>query len=218
MYAPDFHGGNLPYAMIYVNKRLGSGSLSDLKPDTAIELPYRTVTFHGSTSQAIVISAPQNGCLRVLDPVYANAQTYNRFPSLTPLIPLSDPSRIITTALPLTLTNSPFPNEPSHTWCYFYEQAELARQIGDWNKVADLGRKASQQGFVPQDDFEWLPFIEADALTGDLKSAEQITRQAWKDEAKLHQGLCILWKRVQAEGPKEAQGASSNLLTELGCR
>jgi hypothetical protein len=217
MYAPNFQGGDLPYAMIYVNKRLGSGSLSDLKADTAIELPFRTATFHGSTSQAIMIYAPQNGCLRVLDPVYANAQTYNRFPSLTPLIPLSDPSRIITHAPPLILTNPPFPDEPTHTWCYFYEQAELARQIGDWNKVADLGREASQQGFFPQDDFEWLPFIEADALTGDLKSAEQITRQAWKDEAKLHQGLCILWKRVQVEGPKEAQGASSNLLTELGC-
>jgi hypothetical protein len=226
MYAPDFHGGDLPYAMIYVNKRLGSGSLSDLKPDTIIELPYRTVTFHGSTSQAIVIYAPQNGCLRVLDPVYANAQTYNRFPSLTPLIPLSDPSRIITNVPLLNLPNPPFPNEPSHTWCYFYEQAELARQIGDWNKVADLGREALQQGFVPQDDFEWLPFIEADALTGDLKSAEQITHQAWKDEAKLHPGLCILWERVQAEGaalsvskgPKEAQGTASNLLTELECR
>ena len=218
MYAPDFHGGDLPYAMIYVNKRLGSTSLSDIKPDTAIALPYRTVTFHGSTSQAIVIYAPQNGCLRVLDPVYANAQTYNRFPSIAPLIPLSDPSRIITDAPPLTLTNPPFPNEPSHTWCYFYEHAELARQSGDWNKVSDLGRQAAQQGFVPQDDFEWLPFIEADARTGDLKSAEQITRQAWKDDTKLHQGLCILWERVQAECPKEAQSAASNLLTELGCR
>ena len=57
MYAPDFHGGDLPYAMIYVNKRLGSTSLSDIKPDTVIALPYRTVTFHGSTSQAIVIYA-----------------------------------------------------------------------------------------------------------------------------------------------------------------
>ncbi len=217
MYASNFHGGDLPYAMIYVNKRLGSGSLSEIKPDTAIELPYRTVTFHGSTSQAIVIYAPQNGCLRVLDPVYANVQTYNRFPSLAPLIPLSDPSRIITDAPAPILSYPPFPKEPAHTWCYFYEQAELARQSGDWNKVADLGREASQRGFTPGDDFEWLPFIEADALTGDLKSAEQITRQAWKDEAKLHQGLCILWKRVQAEGRKEAQGASSNLLTELGC-
>ena len=218
MYAPDFHGGDLPYAMIYVNKRLGSTSLSDIKPDTVIALPYRTVTFHGSTSQAIVIYAPQNGCLRVLDPVYANAQTYNRFTSIAPLIPLSDPSRIITDAPPLTLTNPPFPSEPSHTWCYFYEQAELARQSGDWNKVSDVGRQAAQQGFVPQDDFEWLPFIEADARTGDLKSAEQITRQAWKDDTKLHQGLCILWKRVQAEDPEEAQSAASNLLTELGCR
>lgn len=218
MYAPDFHGIDLPYAMIYVNKRLGGMSLSDLKPDTAIDLPYRTVTFHGSTSQVIVIYAPQNGCLRVLDSVYANAQTYNKFPSITPLIPLSDPSRIITGASPPTLTNPPFPNEPPHTWCYFYEQAELARQIGDWNKVVELGRQAAQQGNIPQDEFEWLPFIEAYARTGDLNTAQQVTSQVWKDNTKLHEGLCVLWERVQAEGPKEAQSTASNLLTELGCR
>jgi len=218
MYAPDFHGGDLPYAMIYVNKRLGGSSISDLKPDTAIELPYRTVTFHGSTSQAIVIYAPENGCLRVLDSVYANAQIYNKFPSIMPLIPLSDPSRIITNASPPNLPNPPFPNEPSHTWCYFYEQAELARQVGDWNKVAGLGRAAAQQGFVPQDDFEWLPFIEADARTGDLKSAEQITRQAWTHDGKLHAGLCILWERVQVEGSNEVQAIALKLIAALGCQ
>ncbi len=219
MYAPNFHGGDLPYAMIYVDKRLGGASLADLKPGTVIQLPYRTVTFHGSTSQAIVIYAPQNGCLRVLDPIYANAQTYNKIsPTIAALAPLSDPSRIITDATPPTLTNPPFPYEPSHDWCYFYEQAELARQSNNWNKVAELGQQAKQEGFAPQDDFEWLPFIEADAHTGDLKSAEQITRQAWQDNGKLHQGLCILWKRVQAQGPKEAQSTASNLLTELGCQ
>ena len=102
--------------------------------------------------------------------------------------------------------------------CYFYEQAELARQGGDWNKVAELGRAAAAQGFVPQDDFEWLPFIEADARTGDLKSAEQITRQVWKDESRLHSSLCMLWERVQAASPKAAQGTLSGLLNELGCK
>ena len=218
MYAPGFHGGDLPYAMFYSYRSLDGTSLSNLKPNTEINLQYRTVTFHGSTSQAIVIYAPQNGCLRVLDSVYANAQTYNKFPSLTPLIPLSDPSRIITNSLPPTLTNPPFPSEPSHSWCYFYERAELARQVGDWNQVAELGREATQLHFVPQDDFEWLPFIEAYARTGDLKSAEQITRQAWKDNGKLHQGLCLLLQRIQTEGPNEAQESASNLLTEVGCR
>jgi hypothetical protein len=218
MYAPDFQGGNLPYALIYVNKRLGSTSLSDLKPNTPIRLSYRVVAFQGSTSQAVAIYAPQNGCLRVFDPVYANAKTYNRFPSLTPLIPLSDPSRIITNASPPELPNPPFPNEPSHTWCYYYEQAELARQTGDWNKVVELGKEAAQKRFGPQDDFEWLPFIEADARAGDLKSAELISHQVWKDDAKLRPGLCTLWGRVQAEGPKEAQSTASNLLLEFGCR
>jgi hypothetical protein len=219
MYAPDFRGGDLPYAMIYVNKRLGGSSLSELKPNTAIELPYRTVTFHGSTSQVIVIHAPQNGCLRVLDPVYTSVQTYDKIsPTLAALIPLSDPSRIIAGGSPPNLSNPPFPDEPPHAWCYFYEQAELARQGGDWNKVSELGHEAAAQGFVPQDDFEWLPFIEADARTGDLKSAEQVTRQVWKDEARLHPSLCMLWQRVQAGSPKAVQGALSGLLNELGCK
>jgi len=219
MYAPDFYGGDLPYAMIYVNKRLGGSSLSDLKPDTPIELPYRTVTFHGSTSQVIVIHAPQNGCLRVLDPLYTSVQTYGKIsPTLAALIPLSDPSRIINSVSPPNLSNPPFPDEPPQTWCYFYEQAELARQSGAWDKVVDLGREAAGQGFVPQDDYEWLPFIEADARTGDLKSAELVTRQAWKDDPKLHPGLCALWERVQAESPKSAQDSLNGLLNELGCK
>jgi hypothetical protein len=219
MYAPNFHGGDLPYAMIYVNKRLGGASLSDIKPNTPIQMLDRTVTFHGSTSQVIVIYAPQNGCLRVLDPVYANAQIYSKISStLAALIPLSDPTRIIANAQPPTLTNPPFPDEPSHTWCYFYEQAELARQNGDWNKVADIGHEASQQGFAPQDEIEWLPFIEGYARTGDLKSAEQFTRQVWNDNKTLHQGLCMLWERVQAQGQKEAQSRASSLLIELGCK
>ncbi len=218
MYAPDFQRSDLPYAMLYSIERLGGATLPALQPGTAIQLPYRTVTFHGSTSQAIVIYFPPGGCLRVLDPAFNDAETYARFPnSLSALVPLSDPARIIADAPALKMPVPPFNNEPPHTWCYFYEKAELARQSADWKQVAALGHEASKQGYSSSDVFELLPFIEAYARTGDLKSAEQITRQAWNNEPKIHPGLCALWKRVQATGPSEAQGSASNLLNELGC-
>ncbi len=218
MYAPDFQRSDLPYAMLYSIERLGGVTLPNLKPGTAITLPDRTVTFHGSTSQAIVIYFPQSGCLRVLDPAFNDAETYSRFPnSLSAPVPLSDPSRIIADTPSLKLPSPPFNIEPPHKWCYFYEKAELARQTADWKQVAELGREASKQGFSSNDVLESLPFIEAYARTGDLKSAEQITRQAWTVEPKIHPGLCALWKRVQATGPNEARDFASNLLNGLDC-
>ncbi|MBI1792951.1 MAG: hypothetical protein HYR70_02000 [Chloroflexi bacterium] len=218
MYAPGFQKSDLPYAMLYSVERLGGATLPDLKADTAIQLPYRTVTFRGNTSQAIFIYFPKNGCLRVLDPAFDDAETYSTFPDeVSASIPISNPSQIITEAPPLKLSNPPFSKEPLRTWCYFYEQAELARQAGNWKQAADLGREAAKQNLVASDAFENLPFIEAYARTGDLKSAQQITDQAWKDEPKIHRGLCALWKRVQADGPDEARSFSSGLLNALGC-
>lgn len=226
MYAAQIRPPDLPYALIYSEKRLGGSVLPDLKPGTAIQLPYRTATFHGDTSQVIAIYVPKNGCLRVFDPAFDDAETYAKFPeSLIASIPLSDPSRIITDAPPPSLPSPPFIKEPPHTWCYYYEKAELARQTRDWNRVAELGREASAQDFTPQDAFEWLPFIEAYARSGDLNLAGEITRRAWDEDAKVHRGLCALWKRVQADGADEAQSAAlsaskgfaSDLLTKLGC-
>jgi hypothetical protein len=135
-------------------------------------------------------------------------------------IPLSDTSRIITTgkdtpAMPKDL----FGKEPLHTWCYFYEKAELARQAGDWLQVAKLGDKAIGQGYAPSDPYEWLPFIEAYALTDELNKAEKYTKQAFIADMKPGTGLCQLWKRVQVQIPAriEIKSISTKMIKELQC-
>ncbi len=147
IYAAAGQPPNLPYALIYSEKRLGGSVLPDLKPDTAHHTALTaTVTFKGSTSQAVVIYVPPNGCLRVLDPAFEDAETYSKFPkSLTAPIAISDPSRIVTSAPSPTLPDPPFIKEPAHTWCYFYEKAELARQTGDWKKIVELGSEAGKR-------------------------------------------------------------------------
>ncbi len=64
--------------------------------------------------------------------------------------------------------------EPAHNWCYIYQKATLARQIGDWNAVALFDRQASQNAFVPQDAVEWLPFVQAAAMLGDAERVQEI--------------------------------------------
>lgn len=61
-----------------------------------------------------------------------------------------------------------FGPEPAHEWCYYYEKADLARQRGDWEAVMAIGNEALDKGFFPQDDIEWMPFLQAYAVAGDV--------------------------------------------------
>jgi hypothetical protein len=218
IYSPQPHPTALPYALVYSEKRLGGPALPNLDAGTAMQLPFRTVNFMGSTSQAIVIYVPALGCLRVFDPALGDTEIYSRFPeSLTAAIPLSDPGRILTGSDSVPPPNPPFASEPTHTWCYFYEKAELARQVKDWAGVARFGAEAARQDFGPKDAFEWLPFIEADAHLGNLAAARQITRQASSQEPKLQRGLCVLWRRIAAQATTDTQALSGEIIGELGC-
>lgn len=198
MYAPNLQREDgLPYAMLYTEKRVGGGILPLLEPDQPIEINYRTVTFNGNTSQAIVIFMPQNGCLRVLDPSLGDAETYEKEPHhLIDAIPLSNPSLILTdreNAIP------PFFPEPEHDWCYYYTKAELARQTKDWAGIITYEKEAGRKGYSPENPFEWLPFIEANAMRGDMDRAKKLSNDAFASERRIRKGLCNVWERVQAQ-------------------
>ena len=220
IYAPDFTPPELPYALLYTEKRLGGVILPELKPDAPVTVVYRTVTFHGSTSQAVVIYVPATGCLKVMDPIYSNSETFSKLSGyLNGAIFLSDPSRIRTDAPAPVLPAALFGKEPLHTWCYYYEKIELARQVNDWNAAAALGLEAFDKGYRPEDPYEWLPLIEGYARSGDLQGAAERSRQALGENPELRKGLCQLWGRVKAsaEGQAEAEAWAASLLTNFAC-
>ncbi|MFZ5911968.1 MAG: hypothetical protein ACOYYU_18325 [Chloroflexota bacterium] len=220
MYAPDYAGGDLPYALLYTRTRLGGASLPALEVGAPVILDFRTVKFSGSTAQAVTVFVPPNACLRVLDSLYAGGETYERQPRyLRDAIPLSDPSLILAEAAPPGMPPALFGKEPPHTWCYYYEKAELARQAGDWKTVAALGDQARAQGLVPGDALEWLPFIEAYALTGDLDSAREISLLAYQDDSRPRKGLCYAWERIRAgnQGQAGIEDLASEMLATFQC-
>ncbi|MGE5378782.1 MAG: hypothetical protein ACM3XO_27320, partial [Bacteroidota bacterium] len=173
IYAPDYTRSAVPYGLIYTETRLG-GSLPSLEPGQKINVYLRTAGFNGSTSRAIVIYKPRNGCLRVLGSKWNDEITYEgKSRILKRAIRLSDPALIKvdsqnTPALPFLL-------EPKHEWCYYYAKAELARQKGDWQTVNHLLQTATSLGYHPDDPLEWLVFIEAQARTGNMASAQSIS-------------------------------------------
>jgi hypothetical protein len=218
MYAPYFSRSDLPYLLLYTEKRLGGSTLPSLQPNIKVSFPYRTVTFHGNTSQAIVIYMPQNGCLRVLDPARGDTEIYSKESHyLVDSISLSNLSRIITE------TESPakpeFIPEPKHDWCYYYTKAELAFQTGDLNKVLALADEATSIGYAPEDPNEWLLFIEAYALTKDFKTAENLSKLILADanDARANRGLCVIWKRIQANGHTGSEKKVQEMLSQFNC-
>lgn len=217
MYTSKYTQYNLPYGIVFLKIRLGS-SLPVLTPNTPINIGMRGASFDGSTSQALVLYMPNNGCLRVLDPTLGDQYTYaNLSHDLVSAIPLSDPSQIMVDSN--HTMGIPFLAEPEHQWCYYYAKAELARQKKDWKEVIRLMEEAKASGYKPADPFEWLPYIEAQAQIGDVNAAEKMSTELLKQEKKLRPGLCQVWKRVQAQVHvgSAAESQVHNILFQFAC-
>lgn len=216
IYAPGYIRSNLPYILLNTEKRVGGGTLPSLEPNTDIFYPYRTVDFKSTTSNVVVIYMSRNGCLHVLDPARGDRETYAKYQD-APIdaIPLSDPSRIKvnepTPALPV------FIPEPEHGWCYYYTKAGLALQKNDYDLVKQLGAEAMAKGYHPQDQNEWLVFIEGYAMTGDLETAKNLSKDALDADSRVRRGVCTIWKRLKAEDPDGIGNDIDAVYIHLNC-
>jgi hypothetical protein len=132
-------------------------------------------------------------------------------------IPLSNPDLIDVRSA--ETPQIPFMPEPERTWCYYFAKAELARQQEDWQKAVALYEQAVALGYEPSDPMEWLVFIEAHAMIGDFTAAQQLSETAMAEDARVRQGVCQVWKRVQDSGPaqSEIQTTAAAALIDFEC-
>ncbi len=155
----------------------------------------RNLVFNGNTSNAIAVLHQTGGsCLRVLDTIYSHDPLFHEGHDM--LIPVSNLSRIIPDPGPVYPDRDIFGAEPAHTWCYFFEKADLARQTGDWNEILDLYDQAQQLNLTPKIGAEYLPFIEAYAQTGEWQKAFELTITAQKLASGYNRMLCSNWDRL----------------------
>jgi hypothetical protein len=122
----------------------------------------------------ILAQAGPGACVRILD-------------GSQPELSASDDPRIMVVASASKIENvdvngshaapleAVFGPEPAHEWCWYYQQASLARQSGDWVTVAALGDEALKLGFYPADSVEWFPFMQAYAVLGREKDLKKLS-------------------------------------------
>lgn len=205
--------GEMDHILYFISIRLNRG-LPDLVPELPIEQNYLAKTFHGNTSQLLVIDYSPPGCMRVLDPQIDSA---NRLlvPLLREAASLSN-TEMIHQQSAMTLPASLFAPEPVHGWCYYFEKADLARQFGDWQKVAELGDIAFQLDDHPNNPVERFVFIEGYAHIGDWERAVRLSRESYR-VSKNYVGplLCRLWQRIEAETAGDLSDGRSEALAEI---
>jgi hypothetical protein len=181
--------GSIPYMFITPEKEVY------LQPDTDFAYRARNLVFNGNTSDAVaILHQTESSCLRVLDPIYLHDPLLHE--GHDRLIPLSNLSRIMPDPAPIPPDTDIFGPEPAHTWCYFFQKADLARQAENWNEVLDLYVQAQQMGFGPGYGAEYIPFIEAYARTGDWQKAYDLTVAADALTSGHKRMLCVNWVRL----------------------
>lgn len=218
IYPYDDHVNGLPYLLVYIDLRMG-GVLPSLEMDESILRGYRYFDFIGSTSQALVIEYQPPGCLRVLDPAVDTSHP-DLSQDLRAALPLSSFAQIVPEPeLPAQLPDQVHPVEGEDRWCYYFQRADLARQLKHWDTIIDLAEEALAQTDGPQDPVEYIPFIEGYAQTGDWVPAIELTRAAIGALPGMRPMLCDTWQRVADEEPVHAQESETleQINRELEC-
>jgi hypothetical protein len=186
-----------------------------LEADLPIQYDYIAGHFNGNTSQAVAFYYDPPACLRLLEP---DIDGKNRFISDESLMreaaALSNPRQI------LTLSNATLPAiyhpEPEHSWCYYFEKADLARQLGHWEEVAKLGDTAFKLEDHPNNPVERFVFIEGYAHVGEWELALKLSRESFQvSKEYVRPLLCQLWDRIETETSSSSTEARSQALSEV---
>ncbi len=142
------------------------------------------------------------GCLRLLDP---DIDPYNRLipdDSLMREVARLSSSALISDDEATAVMPVIYNPEPTHGWCYYFEQADLARQLNNWMRVAKLGDTAFALDDYPNDPLERFVFVEGYAHAGEWDKALEYSGISYRvSKNVLGPLLCTLWDRIDREVP-----------------
>lgn len=152
----------------------------------------RTIRTYANYRNLLVITQPSAAsCVHLLDgrqPEFSSAEStmvlsVGRF---------SDLEQVQADEAPHTPPSLVFGPEPDHGWCYYYQQADLARQLGNWPEVSRLGDEARQRNLAPADLVEWIPFLQAAAHLGQSATLAELAPVLQADSQALFQACQAL--------------------------
>lgn len=193
----------------------------DILRNIMLKAPYekdqRSMIIRHDYNKLLLFSMPTtSSCLRLIDAAQIELSIYDD-PLIALAAPYSSTANIMEAdAIQYEMFTEILRTSPvEENWCYFYQQAALARQFGDWEQVAALAEAARAGGYAPYDPIEWMPFIQAFAYLGnEARAGELIALMSADPFYKLQ--ACTIFEGKQASG-NEAVDAGNLFLAAQFC-
>jgi hypothetical protein len=152
------------------------GTLGRLQSGRESSDSYREVDMVKDYGNSLVMSIPSSrSCLSVYDQNKLELSEYAE--SLVQVGALySNLDLVIPDSPGHTPPEEIFGPEPEHRWCFYYQKASLARQLGDWEEIIRLLDEAAENGYRARDSMEWMPFFEAYVNLGMYEEAKEVIK------------------------------------------
>ena len=193
IYYPDSQSQKFIQPAIYA-ALLNHDAVDKVLTQKGLEYDTRRGSIHTFRNYSDILVITQTGpgsCVRVIDGHQTELSSYEdeRVMLMAPYSQIQD---VMTGTQFQTPPQLPFGSEPTRGWCYYYEKASYARQVGDWQTVLNLGNQTTKLGLAPQDLIEWMPFLQADAHFGNQAQLTQLARSINSDPLVASQACKIL--------------------------
>lgn len=123
----------------------------------------------------VMVQSSANSCVRFIN---GNLPELNSFDDgrIVMVAPYSNLDAVVTDGEMPVVPSQVFGSEPERGWCYYYQQSDLARQRGDWDAIPDFLDEALTKGYYPNDPLEWIPFMQAYAVQGNVDEMREMTK------------------------------------------
>jgi hypothetical protein len=208
-----------PYWFFAMSENLTTGAGS-LVAGVELEARKYASTFIGDSRDSLIIvfEPEKNQCLWVLRPEDA---PYRGLPEQIKIAAqVSNLSRIHDQPQSDYRLFSAIVPQDGGTWCFHYQRADRARQMGNWEDVIFFWELAQQGGYTPGHGFEYIPFIQAYAHTGNWETAFALTRRSNRISANMRTILCPVWEELLAgtSASPERESAFVSVNDLLICR
>jgi hypothetical protein len=201
LYPPVEQPQEMPYWFFSYSERLYKFP-KELLAGTALDDEIRNYSFHGDSRNSLLVNfyPEQQRCLKLVS--LRDSEDKDIPASILALVSISNFERIHTESPDnWSPPTSIFGPEPEHTWCYYFEKAELASQEGDWSKVVALMEEAQSLGFSPADMKEYLPLLDAYLKTGDVEAALDLSLRMKKVSDRVDDRVCTAWFAFSESNP-----------------
>ncbi len=176
IYYPEKQSNN-PVVVKLPAAVLDGNTVTQVTTNGGVETPLRRGNYleRDFGNVLVMVQSSPNSCVRFLNGASPELNSFDDG-RIVMVAPYSKLDEVVTDGEMPNVLEHVFGSEPERGWCFYYQQADLARQRDDWDTVTNLLDEALNKGYYPNDPLEWIPFMQAYAVQGNVDEIRDMTK------------------------------------------